>query len=278
MIVNRVVKSLLCMSLMNLSSFSQGNLAYKPNWYTGQRWRIEVKRMSFILDPKPEDWRPKQLTSIYEFEVEDNIEVDGEYCIPIIVKKISFQGQLSDPRNYYRLVMRKSDLSIKECRKIFIKTKSIKVIGSYKESGAVDIGMESHALVLPVFEDESIMNDSARKERYSKAIKKTDFRYCLQREAFTKILANNGTEIETLLFMFENVYMSKKATQLWIKGKPWWSEATYFNDEGLCVSARLIEPEEKAEAQKKDVEMGLRLPEKTQSIICDEFWKIKRGQ
>lgn len=273
MALQRVIKCLLCVFILKLNAFAQSNLDFKPLWHAGQRWKIEVEKMSGSLDPKPEGWRPKLLKSVYEFEVEGNIEVDGEQCISIITRQVSFNGKLSSQRRQYRLIMRTSDLSIKECRKIFIKPEKVIVIRTYADSGAVDLGLESQLLVLPVFEDESIQNETDRKERYSKAVNRSEFRFCRQQEAFKKFLTHDGAEVEALLFTFENVNMPKKATQLWIKGMPWWSESTYFSDGNLLASARLIEPVEEAETSVKEIGNRLKLPERTQAVICEEFWK-----
>ena len=210
---------------------AQNGLKYRPEWHDGQRWTVEVGRITQCPE-KPDaelvGFEPQIMRIIYEFEVVGADDAEGEKCTSIKLRPVSVNGAPALSRRYFQLLLRQSDLSLKKLQSLDSKTGDVLVSRSF-EVGAIDVTdrVGFLPLVLPVFSAPTSNNELAKNDHIYKA-RGPDENRCIQSEQHVKLRPMNEGESTLLQRTFEHTgydAKSRKVIQLWVNELPWWSEA-----------------------------------------------------
>ena len=219
---------------------------YKPTWSSGQRWKVEVEKTTepkAVPTNKSDRFKPKKYRIVYQFEVEASRDVGGESCASIKVQCIGLDGADAAEGSFYRLFLRQSDQTLKEVQRLDKKSEAIEASRKF-EPGPVDatdwVGFLP--LAFPAFQEGKTGQESPVRTSKKGEVEFKSSDRCRQTEEATRIRAD-GRETDALKMILEKEHddaPSRRTTETWVKGMPWWTEATHDRDGQQWCSARLL--------------------------------------
>lgn len=223
---------------------------FKPTLSIGSTWRVEVSAMSEAPSLPTErlvDWRPSKFSVVYQFAIEAIENIDSESCYRVRIDHKAINGKPHDgmPIQYWRIYLRQAGLTLKKVERLDGKTGRVKKCRLF-EGGPVDATdwAEFLPLVFPSFEEGEFDKAPQVKKTKDRSERSRSLDRCIQIEEPTRILVD-GKVTDSLRMTLErcdSVESShvRRSTQTWIKGLPWWTEATYERDGRQWCSARLL--------------------------------------
>ena len=218
---------------------------YKPAWVTGQRWKVDVERMTEakgVLQSEVDAFQPERCSLLYQFEVEGPRDAGGESCFSIRIHCIAIDGKPAHESVFYRVFMRQSDQTLKEVQRLNKETKAIEARRTFA-SGPIDatdwVGFLP--LAFPAFHEAQTGPVIPDQPNAAKKVKVTNTDRCSQAGTTTQILVD-GKKVNALKMTLEkDCDGSTQCTiQNWVKGMPWWSEATHDRGGSPWCSAKLL--------------------------------------
>ncbi len=221
-------------------------MEFKPTLSTGGTWKVEVEKMSEAPDiPKERltGWKPTKSTVVYQFTVEALEDINMESCYRIHIDPKTLDGKpYSIPVPYFRIYLRQAGLTLKKVERLNSKTNHVQASRLF-ESGPVDATdwVSDLPLAVPAFQEGQFDQEPLVKKSKGGIEHKSSDR-CSQKEETARIRVD-GKEIEALKMTLEqnrNGDSLRRATLTWVKGNPWWTEATYEWGEGRKYSAKLL--------------------------------------
>lgn len=222
-------------------------LEYRPTLSIGREWKVEVEKMSEAPDIKEEllaDWKPTKLTIVYQFTVDALNAIDSESCYRVRIDYKTLNGKpCGTPIEYFHIYLRQSGLTLKKVERLTAKTDHVQAFRLF-EPGPVDATdwAGSLPLAFPAFQEGQFDQEpSVRRSKDGSAMGKPSDR-CLQKEEIARIRVD-GKETDALRITLEKKGddgFPGHTIQTWVKGEPWWTEATYDRDGRQGRSARLI--------------------------------------
>jgi hypothetical protein len=228
---------------------------FKPVLAQGDTWRVEVSKMTERPSLPPEElvnWRPQPFSLVYELSVEAVEDVVAERCYRIRINTTSLNGvRIGDTVNgvtygqaveYWRMYLREADFTLKRVERLNAKTDQVQASHDF-ESGPVDATerVSILPLAMPSFREEATTAPGTRKNA-GRELGSMPRGYCLQTEEAAKI-RTGGVERDALVVKLEKAPEDshlRVSTQTWVKGMPWWIEATYYRDGKIWCWARLL--------------------------------------
>lgn len=228
---------------------------FKATWLVGQKWRVDVDKMTEPPSVPKEllvKWKATRSTTTYQFLVESVSEIDGERCWQIRIDCVAVNGKeiISNPKRdiveFYRVYLRQSDNTLSVVERLRVQSDKVESVEASArfESGPTDA--TDWAGVLPLAFP-SFREGQSGQEPYVRMSKKGDVEFkssdrCRQTEDVTRIRVD-GKETDALKMTLEKKHddgPSRRTTETWIKGMPWWAEATHDRDGRQWCSARLL--------------------------------------
>jgi len=243
---------------------------YRPDWTVGQKWTVEVLRK--VWPVRASGWSekhksgvgPRQLSMLYEFQVEAVQEIEGTPYWRVRVGCTGVDGHDVSGQGFSRFYFMKDDLSLK--RKDRIRTGSDKAEHTQNLGGGRPvIGVECGYLPMafPLFsagtaeykpkkhKQESGPDYHDEKEAYQTcSIKKMPDGQKALKIYLEEKYERNPKDPKPEAVKDGQVEMDRNtrrsATQIWQKGMPWWSEMEAKerrNTEGVSIRltrARLV--------------------------------------
>lgn len=219
---------------------------YKPTWPSGQRWKVEVERTT---EPKsvPTDelkhFKPTKYRMVYQFVVEGSRVLAGESCDSIKVQCVGLEGADATEASFYRLFFRQSDKTLKEVQRLNKESGIVEARKTF-EPGPVDatdwVGFLP--LAFPSFDAAQAGKEPPVRMSKNGSVEFKPSGLCRQTEEITRISAD-GKETDALKMTLEKERCdgpSRRTTETWIMGMPWWVEAAHDRDGHQWCSARLL--------------------------------------
>jgi hypothetical protein len=225
---------------------------FAPSWTIGQKWQVDVYKMSEAPSVPPEQlakFKPRMITYTYEFGVEDSIEIDGENCfkIRIHITAIDKVVKKSKPIMFHCIYLREADKTLKMLERIRVdhlqtKVEIIEVAHKYSQ-GAVDVTdfLDFLPMAVPTFSSEQSEREIPTRLAPNGQIVFAHLDRFRQSEK-VEIEGVGETCHEILQIILEGKSgdgTHHRTTQKWIKGLPWWKEAKYERDGKEWCSAKL---------------------------------------
>ena len=220
---------------------------FSPTLSIGGTWKVEVSAMSEAPDiplKRLAGWKPTRSTVVYQFTVEALEDIDMESCFRIRIDPKTLDGKsYSIPVPYFRIYLRQAGLTLKKVERLNAKTDRVQASRLF-EPGPVDATdwVSDLPLAFPAFQEGQFDQEPPVKRRKDGSAMSKPPGYCLQTEEITRIQVN-GKEADALRITLEkkdNDGFPGHTTQTWVKGEPWWTEATYDRDGRQGRTARLI--------------------------------------
>ena len=206
----------------------------------------------------PEDrlanWRPTEFAVVYQFTVQALEDINSEPCFRIRIDAKTLDGvPIGETVNgitygqnveYWRIYLRQSDFTLKRVERL--RSGADQIVASHQfEPGPVDVTETVGDLILaiPSFQGgeqstiEPLVHRTASGERMGTAVG-----HCRQSEETARIRIN-GQEKDALKMTLEKIpedSHSRVTTEIWKKGMPWWTEATYYRDGRPWCWAKLL--------------------------------------
>ena len=221
--------------------------AFKPTWSPRQSWNVEVERMTEAPAlPKSElvNFKAATYRLRYRLEFEGTRDVDGEACSSVRIECVGAGGAGASDDLYYRVFLRESDGTLKLVQRLRKSSATVEASRMF-EPGPVDATDWAGFLPLafPSFAaGASEREPAARKSKDGKV----EFRHsdrCRQSQAALRAVSK-GKEVDALRVVVEDDatdVLARRTAQTWIKGAPWWQDATCERDGRRWCSARLVE-------------------------------------
>lgn len=222
-------------------------LEYRPTLSIGGVWKVEVEKMSEapgLPEEKLKDWKPTKSTVVYQFTVEALEDVDSESCYRIRIDHKTLNGKsYGVPLEYWRIYLRQAGLTLKKVERLNAKTNHVAASRLF-EPGPVDATdwVGSLPMAFPAFQEGQFDQEPPVRRRKDGSAMGTPSERCLQKEETARIRVD-GKETDALRITLEKKGddgFPGRTTQTWVKGNPWWTEATYDRNGGQGRSARLI--------------------------------------
>jgi len=220
---------------------------FRPPLSIGGTWKVEVEKMSEAPDipfKRLVGWKPTRSTVVYQFTVEALEDIDMESCFRIRIDPKTLDGKsYSIPVPYFRIYLRQAGFTLKKVERLNAKTDRVQASTMF-ESGPVDATdwVSDLPLAVPAFQEGQFDQEPPVKRRKDGSSMGTPSGHCRQTEESTRIQVD-GKEADALRITLEkkgNDGFPGHTTQTWVKGEPWWTEATYDRDGRQGRSARLI--------------------------------------
>lgn len=221
-------------------------LEYRPTLSIGGVWKVEVEMMSEapgLPEEKLIDWKPTKSSIVFQFTVEALEDINLESCYRVRIDYKSLNGKpYGAPVQYFRIYLRQAGLTLKKVERLNAKTNHVAASRLF-EPGPVDATdwVGSLPMAFPAFQEGQFDQESPVKKSNGGVEHKSTDR-CLQKEEAAQIRVN-GKETDALQITLEKKGddgFPGRTTQTWVKGNPWWTEATYDRNGGQGRSARLI--------------------------------------
>ena len=221
---------------------------FSPTLSIGGTWKVEVEKMSEapgLPDKELVDWKPSKFTVVYQFTVEVLDDVDSEKCYRVRIDHKAHNGKPYDgvPSQYWRIYLRQAGLTLKKVERVSAKTDRVQASAMF-DSGPVDATdwVDILPLAFPAFQEGQFDQEPPVKRRKDGSAMGTPPGHCRQTEESTRIQVD-GKEADALRITLEkkgNDGFPGHTTQTWVKGAPWWTEATYDRDGRQGRTARLL--------------------------------------
>ena len=192
------------------------------------------------------DWKPSKFVVVYRFLVEALEKVDSEPCYRISINLPTDDEKkvVSSFCYYNRIYLRQAGFTLKRVERVDGRTERL-IHARMFEPGPVDVTTFTGRLplVVPTFQEGFDQDAFIRKDKNGKITAKPSDA-CTQTETFTRV-GVNGKETDVLKLTIEKdkergCSSFCRVTQTWVKGNPWWTEATYEWGGGRKYSARLL--------------------------------------
>lgn len=220
---------------------------FRPSLSIGGKWKVEVTKMT-EAPSLPEEliasWKPRKFTVVYQFTVEVLEDIDSEPCFRLRIDHKTVDGKTyGAPVEYWRIYLRQTDLTLKKVERLSAITDHVEASRQF-EFGPVDATdwVGSLPLAFPIFQgDKSTIGPHIRTSKDGKVVFKPSD-HCRQTEEISRIRAD-GKEMDALKITLEKEGddgTSRRTTQTWIKGMPWWTETTHDRAGRQWCSARLL--------------------------------------
>ncbi|MEI7902764.1 MAG: hypothetical protein WCK89_21160 [bacterium] len=220
---------------------------FKPTLSIGGTWKVAVEKMSEAPDiPKERlaDWKPTKSTVVFQFTVEMLEDIDIESCYRIRIESKTLNGKpYTIPVPYFRIYLRQAGLTLKKVERLNAKTDLVQASRLF-EAGPVDATdwVSDLPLAVPSFQEGQFDQEPPVRRRKDGSAMAKPSGHCLQKEEIVRFgLAGKETDALriTLDKKGDDVFPGH-TTQTWVKGEPWWTEATYDRDGRQGRSARLL--------------------------------------
>jgi len=220
---------------------------FRPTLSIGGTWKVEVEKMSEAPGlPEKElvDWKPTKLTIVYQLTVDALETIDSESCYRVRIDYKTLNGKSAGtPVEYFHIYLRQSGLTLKKVERLNAQTDHVQAFRLF-EPGPVDATdwAGSLPLAFPAFQEGRFDQKPPVMRRKDGSAMGTPPGHCRQTEETTRIQVA-GKETDALRITLEkkgNDGFPGHTTQTWVKGEPWWTEATYDRDGRQGRSARLI--------------------------------------
>ena len=193
------------------------------------------------------DWKPSKFVVVYRFFVEALEEVGSEPCFRISIDAPTDEERKKLPPfdycYYWRIYLRQVGFTLKKVERLNDRTGRVEASTMF-ESGPVDatdwVGILP--LAFPAFQEGQFYQEPPVKRRKDGSAIGKPSGHCLQTEERARIQVD-GKEADALRITLEkkgNDGFPGHTTQTWVKGEPWWTEATYDRDGRQGRSARLL--------------------------------------
>ena len=223
---------------------------FAPVLTVGAKWKVEVSAMSeapSLPENKLVDWKPSKFVVVYRFFVEALEEVGSEPCFRISIDAPTDEERKKLPPfdycYYWRIYLRQVGFTLKKVERLNDRTGRVEASTMF-ESGPVDatdwVGILP--LAFPAFQEGQFYQEPPVKRRKDGSAIGKPSGHCLQTEERARIQVD-GKEADALRITLEkkgNDGFPGHTTQTWVKGEPWWTEATYDRDGRQGRSARLL--------------------------------------
>lgn len=220
---------------------------FSPVWSSGQRWRVLVERWtepSALPAEQALEFVPRRVTFVYECQVLNSVTLAGESCYCARIDCVLVNGKTIRDEKLYRIYVRKADYTLKLVERRDRRSDRIEATASFAR-GPVDatdwVGFLPMAF--PSFQTEQL-EDATRSRSVGideMNVKETE-RVVQDQERIA--LASKGKSTESLRITVRKIgggLVRQQSTQVWQKGKPWWTEATHERNGRFWCSAILLD-------------------------------------
>jgi hypothetical protein len=237
---------------------------FKPSWQIGQRWLVKISKLT---EPRstPEDRKyfvPKPINSYYELLVEGMERVEDENCFKIRIDGINAKGEKEgiDSWDYpfCRFYVRESSFTIKKVQRLRkIRGEIILEWECGFPMGPVDATDALWGflpMAFPYFEPNAL--DYKPQERIRKDKLKSGEEITIIERPPMDLITQKVNKLEATIdgqkqeaieitLKDKNDFQKRVTKQIWVKGLPWWTNATVIKDSNEWCTARLIKVDEK---------------------------------
>ena len=217
---------------------------YKPSWSIGQTWKVEVQKYTEPPSLPREliaDFKARIYKIVYELTVEDINKIDKELCYQIRIECVSVDGiDVSKGRIFHRAFMRQSDCTLKAIERISRKNNQIEVTHSFSRGPIVATDL---VWILPMefpFFDPNALDYEPPKKVVSKEVVHTKMHHAFQKCRSAEKTINNKKQTVLNIILEEKHGISRRTSQIWVKGLPWWLEAIHKREGEEWCTAKLI--------------------------------------
>ncbi len=220
---------------------------FMPSWSIGSEWNVEVSKMTeppSLPEEMLKTFMPRQVSFVFRLRVEALVSIDSENCYRLRIQQVASDGKSLDaPVEFWRIYLRQSDFTLKKVERLTVKLEKIEVSREF-EAGPVDatdwVGFLP--LACPAFAVGQAEQESFVRTIETEKTKSRLSDHCRQTEEITRICVR-GKEMDALKITLnkqDNDGPSRRTTETWVKGMPWWVEATHYRDGRQWCSARLL--------------------------------------
>ena len=219
---------------------------YKPSWSVGQEWKVEVEKLTeprSLPDELLAGFEPRKVKVIYHFEVEGVREIDGEACSQIRIECVAVDGAVARDEVFYRVFMRQDSGTLKMVERLRRPNGNVE---ANRKFSSVPVDATDWVGFLPMgwpsFAVEQGKHVATIRRGAKGDVEFRDTDECSQRdqEITTGVAEKEEVVLRVTLEKTGDGGITWRTTQTWIKGMPWWVEASHERGDQQWCSARLV--------------------------------------